>query len=672
MTDPAERFIEAAVRPLGDNAELQMMAARELREAIVTNELPAGCDTLAQAAENLERGRLANRWKFVLYAVTAVVAIIVSIPVVLEYTRYRLASYALFAMGDSAVVALPGLPFKKDAESRVPDLLGNFTPAERLLLFGDLSKLSEPERFEALWDSDPTNPAYFAEYARDIAGWRPLPVDFLATAEQIDPQNGWFYSLAAAHQAEDAIDRRSLRRKGGSRPKYTVKNPAQLNEAIRLLELAARMPRYESYEEEMFLRRVEILPAGDDVMERQFADAYLHMVPPKSRWIHPAIAWAVAAKAEELGRTGDSAAFLKLVDSWETFVARSIRNSVTSPHEVIGPVGTLRLTTRDLAETARLLNLSNLENRFARLEGEMESRKDAAHSRSERSEVLNHAGYPESAGVLWARSRTESPPPLTLTDLRPGWMAKRVFYERVAAVVVAVVMLLGVILSVAFKTMRGVQARRLSASLVDVLRPADHAWILLGGVGVPIAISLAIGAFERDSSGERIVLHAALLAGLMLVLPVVLAGRRLGKRLGCLDWDKRTVPELVALGVAVAISLAGVFAAIDPPNLILLCLAALAVAMIAVPYLILPISVLSGPRHVVVRWLAYCRALVPAYAAGVLAMALSVPIFHAREKHWTRLNVLTRIEPGVPAMSRYEFRVAEQLRKELLETLHTP
>ncbi|WP_193210863.1 hypothetical protein [Luteolibacter marinus] len=128
MPESAERFIAAAVRPLGDNAELEMMAAQELRGAILAAGPPAGCDSLDEAAANIGKEAANWRWKSVLYAVTAVVTILVSIPLARDYMNYRLASYALFSMSSDRP-ALPGLPFQDDVGLRVAGILGDFSPA---------------------------------------------------------------------------------------------------------------------------------------------------------------------------------------------------------------------------------------------------------------------------------------------------------------------------------------------------------------------------------------------------------------------------------------------------------------------------------------------------------------------------------------------------------------
>ena len=83
----------------------------------------------------------------------------------------------------------------------------------------------------------------------------------------------------------------------------------------------------------------------------------------------------------------------------------------------------------------------------------------------------------------------------------------------------------------------------------------------------------------------------------------------------------------------------------------------------------LTLNVLFSPRTDAVRVLTWGRSLVPAYATALLLLALLVPFHHAREKHWTKLNVLTKIEPGIPAVNRYLHEVEQIKRKELLELL---
>src|SRR5688572_6134741 len=76
MPDPAERFIDAAVRPLGDNAELEVIATREIRDTLAAH--PAPAERLLAATRRLEANpRIRRGWRTSLYLITAVVSAVV-------------------------------------------------------------------------------------------------------------------------------------------------------------------------------------------------------------------------------------------------------------------------------------------------------------------------------------------------------------------------------------------------------------------------------------------------------------------------------------------------------------------------------------------------------------------------------------------------------------------
>ncbi len=219
---------------------------------------------------------------------------------------------------------------------------------------------------------------------------------------------------------------------------------------------------------------------------------------------------------------------------------------------------------------------------------------------------------------------------------------------------------------------RGFQTRRLSASLAGVLRPIDHAWIILGVVA-PIAIHPLAGYLRSGESSGFIEsggwVRGLLLIGRLISLPCLIAARRLGRRLACLGWNRCPGSEAVWLSTAaVTLGLVGTGGAFEnEPALVIG--AAPAIFLLVLGLLIFPIGVLFNPRATAIRWVTCCRAIGPALAAGILWIALSVPLHHAREKHWTEQNTLTRIDPGVPAMNRSEHELANAQQAEVLEIL---
>ncbi len=439
---------------------------------------------------------------------------------------------------------------------------------------------------------------------------------------------------------------------------------------MKLLAEAARMPRADSYEASLLLRRLEILPAGDDVLGRKLTKSYLAMDPPSSRWIYHRIVRAVAARSEELALAGDAHGFLTLADSWEAFVRSSITAGGTSLVP-IAPAG-------DLRKAAKALGLATQEARFTRLEKAEKSRKDATRARWSRPVSLGDRGGASAYGVVSASATIENPPAILAADLKPGRMAEHAMWQRVGAVILGAMMLGIALVVMVVRFFRGMQVRLLSRALLRVLRSMDHAWILLGGVFVPVLIHLLVehfaplGEIDFEEAGPlaSFAMRLTALAGVMLTLTNLIAARRLGRRLGCLGWEKPTLSPPSAVGLGVAVLLTGGVARIAEMSPALLIGWVFGIILLLLNVLIMPLDALFSPRAAAVRWLTYCRAVVPAYVFAVLLMALLIPFHHAREKHWTRLNVLTKIEPGVPAMNRYEHEVAELMRAELLEILN--
>ena len=82
------------------------------------------------------------------------------------------------------------------------------TAKEKILLYGDSAASSEAERWKALWDLDPTKPAYaipyFEAYFKENGHFPPEVTEF---RKQHDPNNSWYDLREAAHLAEQSITR---------------------------------------------------------------------------------------------------------------------------------------------------------------------------------------------------------------------------------------------------------------------------------------------------------------------------------------------------------------------------------------------------------------------------------------------------------------------------------
>jgi hypothetical protein len=100
-------------------------------------------------------------------------------------------------------------------------------------------------------------------------------------------------------------------------------------------------------------------------------------------------------------------------------------------------------------------------------------------------------------------------------------------------------------------------------------------------------------------------------------------------------------------------------------------IAAALLGILVLAWLIIGIRAVFSKRTALLRRVTLSRVLVPAYALGMLLMAASMPLYHAAEKRWLAQDRLMEITPEAPAMSRYEWEVAQAMRAELLEILNT-
>jgi hypothetical protein len=681
MPDPAERFIAAAVAPLGDNAELQMMAAQELRGGIVFGPLQEHCDSLETAAGHLETGRDRRRWKKLLYATTAILAVTACIPVILDVLKFRVGQRYLGSRGTGPVPMPAGPRFGGAVPARLQEIFGHLSANQELLLFGDPAAGPSPDRFRALWAGDPTNPMFFADYARAcVESAAGLPPDFLDSVDRIDPDNGWCHHLAAGVEARDATVQNHvpyrIAKPGGRFPEYRIKDTSGVAMALRRMAEAAAKPRYDPYESEIYQQRLDVLPPGDDWVGRWLAVDYLQHHPPGS-WFdrhHRDLAEVVAAEAWVLASSGDAPGLAKVAADWETCVARSLQTPATSPVDLLSISSGIAVATVSLASAARELGLGELAERHERWENQVRLLRAARDDDGERALFRDEGGI--LSGYLDpGYTPPAGPPHVDGEDLKPGRLADHAVTRRVVAAVWMVLLAAGALLLALTRYFRGYQPRRLSGALAGILTPADQGWILAGGVLAPFAVHLLLdhatplGMHDEKFPLGSILLRFSVAGSILLTLPVLIAMRRLACRLGVLGWDRGTIPERRLVRNAAGLVVIAGFFAVAFSDRIDDDLLGWSATVTSLGMIVVVFASMFGPRRSVVRWLAVARAAAPAQVLGVLLMALSSLAYHAREKHWIGKDRLSRIEPGIPAANRYQFEVAEGLRAALLKTL---
>ena len=153
----------------------------------------------------------------------------------------------------------------------------------------------------------------------------------------------------------------------------------------------------------------------------------------------------------------------------------------------------------------------------------------------------------------------------------------------------------------------------------------------------------------------------------LLLAPAVLIRWRLGKRLA--PFGIKSHPSLISIAVLFLILLwsLAVYPIIEGAELSrnhLIALAAIPALWVGNVFLNLLLALLGKPDGRIPR-VATTSALLPAYAAGIIALCLTLPLFIASEKHWMKQDTLFKIDPDAPDLGAYEYKVAAQKRKEL-------
>ncbi|RYD31250.1 MAG: hypothetical protein EOP85_22950, partial [Verrucomicrobiaceae bacterium] len=197
MRDPKEHFIEEATRGLPDNSELAA-AARHLLMKI-----PSGHEEEFKHAvstwQEKDRSQFKAVRKWLYYGLLAFISTIAMVDTVKMCWGSK---QAISAMDGSLFIDV----FHNIPHVTEEQVAARLTPSQRLLVFGDRSKTSITEKTKALWDSDPKNASFYAEYAEaHLQEKGKLPEGFLETAKRLDPDNAWFTHVAAAVRAKDAV-----------------------------------------------------------------------------------------------------------------------------------------------------------------------------------------------------------------------------------------------------------------------------------------------------------------------------------------------------------------------------------------------------------------------------------------------------------------------------------
>ena len=690
MDDSQERLIETAVGPFSDNAELKQSAMAFLGKRVTTD---AGDAAAIVARWNeIDARKRKSFWHIGLWGVVAVVSAGVAISDFDEISR--VVEWSKWFAKGSIFAPLP--------VSGVQRVASKLSESDKLLLMGDLSKGTKDERKEALWRSDPENPAFFADYAvAFIFENEKLPPDFLETARSIDPTNAWFTYLAAAVEAKDSVKfkgRKSKRVAGEtvyeSPRSWEILDQTRLDRTMALLVEARNQPKCTDYSGAMLRKRIPLLPEGTFI-EQLDSGACLGETSTFSSLRLLRLAQAIAARACSSGESGDVPGFQEISGDGDRFIRGICSDENGTLVDEMGRnimVSTLAESFGSAAETL------GLEHDAARWIPIAKSMKDANDRRGSREFIVDGRAVKSGTitggiiggGIELIAKRPDTQPPLTDADLKPMRLVEHEILSWVLSYVLWVVVALCVCWVAFYRFRVAVLSRRLARRMEDLLRPSDWGWILAAGVLLPFAFVMAVnrltplGGRSLGVQGMALLMPAGHFLGLLLLwltLPVQVLRWRLAKRAGGFGFPGPSWTGWLAVaGAAAFVPVIG-WATIsnfdgswmnvdDVTKLPWQFWTALALAGVSVLWVTGLISLAifgRAGRHLYRA--ASALVLVRVYAVALLVIALASIGFKASERYWFKRDWMSKFDVSGPGWNAYESKVAAQMRKELRETL---
>ena len=659
MHSDARRFIDLAIRPLEVEPQLRQAAEAELEKTIENSspqQLAQASDALAKADNRPHR----RKWRIALYLLT----LVVSLPLLVHMPR------DLFLA--SGILGLLN-PMSKEAPR--PTSIARLDVKQKLLLYGDRNATTAADRWRPLWESDPDNAAYLAEYASAyFRDHKKLSPEIHAAAERVDPDNGWFLALAAAGTAEGVVTRKGLNEKAV----LTIHDEQRLRETLAMLHQLVGKPRFTSYRTALHRERLALIPPRRDFVSQIQPIVHTASAQINNIAFHRfANIWA--AGAQRCAENQDAAGFRQIIADWHAFVTISSKNSDALVDLLVTKV-IMTSPAKHFQDAAQSLVIEEEVSYFERIHdyNKAETKRRRGNKSAENNLLDKKGALLSSSSAAVASRFVQSPPPLTDADLRPGRYTDHAFAGRVLSV--AGWMLFGLAFAfTAFGRYRHARlARRLSVRMLDLLRPSDWILLFIGGLVLPVLWYLFISRLTPLAAREWALTAVSFipvcgqfgsLVVAMIILPLLIAGRLLEKRGTVLRFNPR-FSMLSWLAAAAAITAIPLFGAIphDTPYSKGLLVLSLVLAGNVILW-ILGCMISLCRKSSSLRRATLIRMVVPVWAAAMLVMAMSIPFHYAEEKHWIQQDRIGEITADSPSQDRYEHLVTQVMRREILETL---
>ena len=670
MTDSTDPLVAAAVRPLVGDGEMKASAVQLLESLKV--ERPDQTEAALRRWDAPVREKRRISWRWIFHLTVAVITTLFLIQATLDFLNYR-----------KALRAFSGHPQEVTSHTQ-------FNAREKLLLKISDHKKSPTELAKALWDSEPANPAYYAEYcSAHVADHAKLPADFLEQARSIDPNNAYFPYWAAAVDAKDAVKQRSLTkamRAAGTPPGWDVADENKVDRALQIIYETRSLTDYRNYDIQMTRERISLLP--QNTPHEYYNSVSLLLQSSTTHHYSRDLPNAIAAKAWLCGERGNPQGFRAVKESADIYLRNVCRSEPGFIiHDMILEVAA-RVILKNLVAAAVKLGLTSeaaeVQLRLDRFEKLITDRKAGVFKIEGRDAHLK-MGVINGEGLSYLSKSALHPPILTDRDVKPGRMREHDILWQICTY--GTWALLGITAGLAalyrFRSPRVV--RDVSARMELLLWPVDWLWLCL--VGIPPFIycllitrlttlggseaNIFAGAIKLPYDGV-VLLPMAQFTGLffmMLIPPILIARWRLGKRAGFFGFGKTGLwlGAIAFISAAAFIPVLGWGVTRESEVALMISWGLLVIPIAWV--LVVVIRAMTAGADTLLHLTTTARVLVPAYSVAMLVLLTATPFFIMSRQRWFEQDTMNHLDAAYPSLNKFEYQLSVAARKELREAL---
>ncbi len=668
MLPEAHPLIDSFTQPLADNAEMKLSAVQILEQTF-----DAEHPSVPQIIERLEKQ---DKKKFPALGKIAIwVLTVVGL------------GFAMYSDREAIRLVIKFEDLSGYGEPELAPLPAGLTEQDQLLL-GEPG-LDEQTQKRLLFESEPTNPAYFAEY---VSGLNHLPADLLEIALRIDPNNSYFLYWVAGETDQEVVEKKdSLMPKPAPRfvdgirlrtlpteTEYIINDQTAYDEALELIRRASDLPKLESYVTHMMVARARIINT-DSLYGYQMA--LLTAAGSSSHAISALIKVSriMSARAEELSKAGRKEEFIALATQRDMLLSGWSNNKDMHLFgELVYAVFAFS-TAVNFQAAAERLELPEMAEKYRKQKEAFTAERDFRDLRRDDQTLLlvkKHGSMLSGLMLPLLDKQVQSPPPLLDSDLKPMRMVEHELLGRFGIYSVGLILLSATFFVFLFRFIAPKAVRLPAKRFACLLRLSDWIWIFSLGIALPILVFLYINRLSpvsgRDFGSSYFLfvfpsLHLSALLLTLLLAPAIVTRWRLTRRAAAFKfgsrWDLLSLPVMGVMLVysVVAYPVLVKYGLNKPAQIFLL---APLVGWLGFVFFNGLRIILGNARSRIIQT-ATAISVIPAYPLAIIALCLTLPLYHAGEKHWLPQDKLHLIDPNAPDLGAYEFKVAAQKRKEI-------